>query len=112
MVRRAADYNDGLVNVSCMPSDPTAFIHWQQLSNVPLWDIYPSYQYEPIGRNHTVKILSPPYGIIIIVCGLLNPGGMPRLLNEQRITLVTVTSKRLCFPDSYVLAIYTVTMRK
>ena len=96
VVRRPTEYYQGLVNVSCIPSDPNAVIHWQFLNTVPIWEAYPLYEFSPTGYNHTVTLLSPPNGIVVIKCGLLNPGST-LLANEQRITLVAVTSKLYLF---------------
>lgn len=94
MVERSTSFANGSVSVSCVPSDLGAIIRWQFLSGVPLWDEYPSYVFQPPGLNHTVTLTSPPYGILLIECGLYDPG-MTRLVNGIEITVVAVSSKPL-----------------
>ena len=94
IVELEQNYTSGLLTITCTPSDLTATIFWQLPDGTPLWEEYPDYQFEPRERNHTVTLLSAPSGIKIFVCGLYNNGNVI-LLNEQRITVVAVSSKYL-----------------
>lgn len=94
IVKRSRDFENGLISVTCTPSDPSAVIYWQLLNSTALYEAYPSYQFEPDGLNHTVKLLSAPDGIATFVCGVYSPGGF-ELINEQQVTVVTVSRKLL-----------------
>lgn len=86
------EFNDGLVNVSCLPSDTTAIIFWQLSDSTPLWEAYPDYTFSPPELNHTVTLNSPPNGIEVFHCGLYNYE--EALLNEKNVTVVALSSEK------------------
>ena len=86
------DFENGMVNISCLPSDPATIVFWQLLNKTALWEVYPDLLFSPFGLNHTVTVVTPPNGIETFVCGLYN--NEDNLLNEQRATIVAVTSNK------------------
>ena len=89
------DFNEGVVQVTCLPNDTSAVIAWQLLDGTPLLEAYPNAILTPTNLNHTVTFMSPPLGIEIVICGLYNNGD--DLLNIQRITVAALSSKLICF---------------
>ena len=93
VVSTAEEFASGMVNVTCTPSDPSTVVFWRNSENLPLEEVYPVYQYLPVGLNHTVVLLSPPNGIAEITCGLYNGEGVMDLLNPINVTIVSISSK-------------------
>ncbi len=94
------DFNNGLVNISCLPEDLTATVFWQLSDSTPLSEAYPDYIFSPPGLNHTVTIVSPPVGIAVFSCGLYNYGELV-LLNEKTTTVVALSSKYVIVNNYY-----------
>lgn len=90
-VYTAESYTNELVSVSCTPSNTNYSILWVSEEGTPLWEVDNFYQFYPYGLNHTLTVLAPPDGIMIVLCGLRNPSGQPLLVNKQEISLITVT---------------------
>lgn len=87
------DFEEGLVSITCLPSDESAIISWELLNGTPLLDMYPDAALTPGNLNHTVTFASAPSGIEIVVCGLYNNGG--DLLNTKETTVVALSSMLL-----------------
>ena len=85
------EFDEGLVTITCLPSDNSAIIFWELHNGIPLLDMYPNVLLTPANLNHTVTFTSAPNGINTVICGLYNNGGV--LLNIRTITVVALSGK-------------------
>ena len=83
------DFTNGLITITCTPSNQQAIIMWTLQDGTPLWTAYPSYIFEPNNLNHTVTVLSAPTSNTMFVCGLPNPEGSD-LLDNQTVTITGI----------------------
>ncbi len=85
------EFEEGLVSITCLPSDGSAIITWELQDGTHLLDMYPDVTLTPANLNHTVTFTSAPIGINRFICGLYNNGGL--ILNANMITVVALSSK-------------------
>ena len=81
------DFTNGLITITCTPSNQQAIIMWTLQDGTPLWTAYPSYIFEPNNLNHTVTVVSAPENNTVFLCGLPNPGENG-LLNKKSVTTI------------------------
>lgn len=93
LVSTTEGFITGTVNITCTPSDPSAIVFWRNRAKLPLENVYPTYQFLPVGLNHTVIVVSPPNGIEEFTCGLYNGEGAMNLLNSVDATAVSISSE-------------------
>ena len=94
VIERREDYSDGLVSISCTPSDPDAVIYWQTSNGGSLAEAFPGFEFLPMGLDHVVRLTEVPERIEVLYCGLYNRG-TDSLLNANKFTVVAVSCKYL-----------------
>lgn len=94
VVQTIQDYYDGLVTLSCIPSDPDAIIHWFTTEGRSFPEAFPEFDFLPVGLNHTVTLMEAPPRIEMLYCGLYNPSN-DSLVNANTFTLLAVSCKYL-----------------